>query len=133
MKEWSKEAIAKLRGDITVNVVKGFRAQRMVDQIQADAGVTKRKAQFLARQETSLLVSKFREERYKDVGLVEYEWSTGGDERVRKDHKDLDGRIFRYDSPPIVDRATGRRGNPGEDFNCRCIAIPVFREAKTNA
>ena len=43
--------------------------------------------------------------------------------------------MFSYDDPPemwymtkhgIV--YTGRRCNPGEDYGCRCVALPIFDE-----
>jgi SPP1 gp7 family putative phage head morphogenesis protein len=124
---WKEEQIQRLRDQVNQAVIEGFRADSMLDTIQAEYGVTKRKARFLARQETSLLVSKYREARYTEAGLKEYKWSTSHDERVRPDHKVLDKRHFSWDSPPVVDTATGRRANPGEDFGCRCVAIPVLR------
>jgi SPP1 gp7 family putative phage head morphogenesis protein len=44
-----------------------------------------------------------------------YIWRTTGDEKVRKDHEVLDGKIFEYGKTPI-----GK--NPGGDYNCRCVA-----------
>ena len=72
------------------------------------------------------MVSKYRQIRYEDVGIRRYMWSTSGDVRVRHDHKELNGKIFYFDNPPITDKATGARNNPGEDFGCRCVAIPVM-------
>lgn len=129
IKEWQDEAIIRLRQRIEANTMEGFRSDRMVESIMAEDGVSRRKAEFLARQETSLLVSKYRQASYQEVGLNEYEWSTSHDARVRHDHRELNGRIFRFDNPPITDQATGARNNPGEDYNCRCVAIPIFRES----
>lgn len=126
IKGWTQENTKSLREKIEKNALAGQRAENMVKLIQDNYGVSENKAKFLARQETSLLMSKFREERYKDVGIQKYKWSTSGDQRVRDDHKHLDGKIFFFSSPPIVDKRTGRRGNPGEDFNCRCTARPMW-------
>lgn len=139
IKKWSAQSIFDLRQDVMQNAFAGFRSENMINMIQGTHDVSKRKAKFLARQETSLLMSKFREERYKDVGVSRYKWSTSHDGRVRGspaaraenpsatgDHYHLDGKIFFFSSPPVVDPRTGRRANPGEDYNCRCIARPVF-------
>lgn len=123
---WTRENTVALREKVEKNAYAGQRAGNMVKMIKDNYGVAENKAKFLARQETSLLMSKFRETRYKDVGIQKYKWSTSGDQRVRDDHKHLDGKIFFFSSPPIVDKNSGRRGNPGEDFNCRCIARPVW-------
>ena len=128
IKEWEEEAIFRLRDQVEANAFSGFRADKMVARIQAEAGVSKRKAEFLARQETSLLVSKYREVKYTDAGIDMYQWSTSHDDRVRHRHKELDGRIFKFSDPPITDNATGARNNPGSDYNCRCTCIPIFNE-----
>jgi SPP1 gp7 family putative phage head morphogenesis protein len=124
---WRDEQIERLRWAVQENVKEGFRADKMARVLEAEYGVTRKRARFIARQETSLLVSRYRQLRYTEAGLNEYIWSTSGDERVRQDHKDLNKRRFSWDSPPVVDKATGRREHPGCDFGCRCIAIPVMR------
>jgi SPP1 gp7 family putative phage head morphogenesis protein len=123
---WTRDNTVELRKKIEKNAYSGQRAANMVKLIQDNYGVAKSKAQFLARQETSLLMSKFTEERYKDVGVQKYKWYSSLDQRVRDDHKHLDGKTFFFSSPPVVDKRTGRRGNPGEDFNCRCVARAVW-------
>ncbi len=123
---WAQDNIVRLRGAVQQNAFGGHRAQNMVKMIQSNYGVALSKAKFLARQETALLMSKFREQRYKDIGITRYKWSTSHDARVRDDHKDLDGKIISWSSKPVVDKKTGRRAHAGEDFNCRCIARPVW-------
>lgn len=126
IQSYTDDAILRLRQLVTETATKGVRAEQLAKLIEAERGVTKRKARFLARQETSMMVSSFREERYGEAGVTQYVWDTSGDERVRPDHKILDGRVFRFDEPPVSDRATGARNNPGHDFNCRCVAKPVL-------
>lgn len=122
---YTDDAVQRLRKTVEEAAIKGVRAEALARMIEGDRDVTRRKAKFLARQETSLMVSKFRQERYSEAGLTTYKWSTSGDERVREDHRLLDGKAFRFDQPPVTDRATMARNNPGEDFNCRCLALPV--------
>lgn len=126
IQKWHDEQVLRLRSVVAKNVEKGYRSENLIQSIQQEQGVSYNKAKFLARQETSLMVSKYRQIRYEEIGVRKYQWSTSHDERVRPDHKALQGRIFRFDEPPITDRATGARNNPGEDFNCRCVAIPVL-------
>lgn len=126
IQKWSEEAILDLRTDVEANASEGYRFDRLVPRIQHRYGVSQNKARFLARQETALLTAKHREVRFVDAGLNEYVWRITHDAHVRPDHKALHGRRFRYDSPPVVDQATGRRGNPGQDYNCRCVDEPVL-------
>lgn len=125
VKNFTAEQIQELREKVQQNLFAGGRADRLVGMIEAQFGVNQRKARFIAENETSLAVSKFREERYKALGSREYVWSTSHDNKVRHDHKVLDGRTFSWDSPPVVDSPTGRRRNPGEDYNCRCVSRPI--------
>lgn len=126
IRNWVDENVIKLRQQVQSHALNGGRAEGLVKLLQENYGQSKAKAKFLARQETSLLMSKFQETKMREVGVVSYKWSTSHDERVRHDHALLDGKIFRFDDPPITNRKTAAKNNPGEDFNCRCIAVPWF-------
>lgn len=125
IKNFAAQEIPELRTMVERSAFAGGRAKDLSRLIEARYGVSKRKARFLAENETSLIVSKYREERYKEIGSNSYKWATSHDSLVRHDHAVLNGRTFSWDSPPIVDQSTGRRCNPGEDYNCRCVAMPI--------
>lgn len=125
--DWSNENILKLRTEVMQHAFKGGRAESIKKLIQKNYDVSLDKARFLARQETSLLMSKFRESRYKDIGSNQYKWNGANDERERPDHKLLNGTIHSWNDPPVTNRQTGARNHPGEDFGCRCTAIPIVK------
>jgi len=125
IKDLSEKNIKNLRQTVEKNAMQGFRAENLVEDIHKNYGVSKTKAKFLARQETSLLMSQHKEQRYKSVGIRKYRWSATRDKRLRDRHAELDGEIFTWDNPPIVDKKTKRTAHPGEDYNCRCRAIPI--------
>lgn len=118
IKKWSEESIRELRTIVEENAAAGYRFDVLVDKIQNRYDVSRTKAEFLARQETSLFISKHRQQKFEDAGVTSYIWQTAGDARVREDHAKLDGREFEYANPPIIDESTGMKGNPGEGFNC---------------
>lgn len=136
IKKWNNEQVQRLRDAVSKIQFTGYNKSSLRDILMYEWNVSKNKAQFLSRQETSLLLSKFRREQNLKAGVRKYKWSTSLDERVRPEdgnkftpgnnHKRLHGKVFFYGDPPIVDTKTGRRAEPGEDFNCRCIAIPVI-------
>ena len=82
--------------------------------------MSRRKARFLARHETSLLVSEYRETKYIELGIERYSWSTSMDTKVRDTHKKLHGKIYYFKYPPVVNKKGDRKGH-GKDFGCRCI------------
>lgn len=125
IKNFLATEIPELRKEVQANVDAGGRPDKLVGIIQSRYGVTKRKAAFLAEQEASLYISKFREARYRELGIRRYVWATSHDERVRPDHRVLEGTTHSWDSPPVTNRSTGARNHPGEDYGCRCRPIPV--------
>lgn len=125
VKEFSKKAILDLRDDVEENAQAGLRFSTLIDRLERRHEITRTKAKFLARQETALYMSKFRKAQFGEMGITHYRWMVTHDDKLRDAHKDLHNRIFRYDDPPIVDPHTGRRANPGEDFNCRCVDQPI--------
>jgi len=126
IKNWTADNILKLRQDIATNAFAGRRSADLVKTIMDNRKVGKAKATFLARQETSLLMSKYHESRYRDIGSTGYIWDGADDERERQDHRDLNGKQFSWDSPPVTNRRTGARNHPGEDYGCRCVPIALI-------
>ena len=132
VKNFTESEITKLRRTIQKNAFAGQRYGGIISTIQDSYGVSVNKAKFLARQETSLLLTKFKETRYTDSGVDEYIWGCVAGSRnhqVRPWHKALEGKKFRWDDPPITSKPGDpvKRNNPGQDFNCRCFAKPVVR------
>lgn len=111
-------------------VQEGFRTGKtttaIVKEIQHTYGVDKRRARLIARDQIAKLNSDLTKTQQTDAGVNQYTWSTSGDSRVRDGHRRLNGKKFSWDDPPVVDAKTGRRAHPGEDYQCRCVALPVF-------
>lgn len=127
IQDWTKQNILQLRKEIQAPILGGARAESFHELLQENYGVSKRKAKFLARQETSLLMSKYHETSCANLGITQYRWGGANDERERPDHKALNGKVFSFTDPPVTDKRTGARNNPGEDYNCRCVAIPILQ------
>lgn len=137
IQDFARDEIKQLRGLVERNTFEyGLRRETLVADIERRYGVTAAKAKTLARQEVSLAVAAYQEKRYVDAGLKKYQWrcvnnppAPRGQKQplhaVRPDHWDLNGQVFSWSSPPIVDKRTGRRAHPKQDYNCRCAAIPI--------
>lgn len=125
VKNWTPEQVTRLR-EMVERYQTSSSNESLTDMIMKEWDVSANKANFLARQETSLFFSKFSMNRASSAGVRRYRWSTSHDGRVRERHKELNGTIHSVDDPPVVDLKTGRRAHPGEDYNCRCAAIWVL-------
>ncbi len=116
--------LGKMKETIVEGYSKGLTAKDIAALIQQNYDMSANHARFIARDQMAKLSSDITRKEHEDAGVTRYEWSDSGDERVRDSHRRLNGKIFRYDNPPETDG--GRHCNPGQDFNCRCVAIPVF-------
>lgn len=119
-----KKSLTNIKEQIYEDYMNGRTTTNIIKDLQRQYGMDKRHAQLIARDQTAKLNSQITQSQQRDAGVSKYKWSTAGDARVRDSHSDLDGEIFSWDDPPETDN--GRRCHPGEDYQCRCCAIPVF-------
>ncbi len=145
IRRWVDENVVKIQSihsstldDMHDIILKGYLEGKTTSRIQKDIQeryrVNRNKARMLARDQVSTLNAQITQLQQKDAGCDRYRWSTSKDGRVRDCHAELDGKIISWDDPPemwyetksmgIV--YTGRFCHPGEDYCCRCVAIPVF-------
>lgn len=130
IEDFTQKEITELRSNLMKSAFEGDRYGAAVKTIEASYGVTERKAKFLARQETSLLMTKFKQTRYQAAGVDTYKWGCVGGSKnhpVRPWHRALEGKVFRWDDPPVTTKPGEaiRHNNPGQDYNCRCFARPM--------
>jgi SPP1 gp7 family putative phage head morphogenesis protein len=104
---------------VTRSFTSGLRHEELAQQISARFGVAERHARLIARDQIGKISGQVNAARQKELGIRRFTWRTVGDERVRDEHKDLNGQVFSFDDPPS-------EGLPGEPINCRCSAEPVF-------
>lgn len=117
---WGDDKIKSLRAKVEDNVKSGKRYSEIVDVIVRDYNTSPKRAQFIARQETMLLTTEMKLQKYEKAGVKKFIWHARHDSKVRDLHKHLDGKVFSFDDPPIIDERTGQRGFPGQSFGCRC-------------
>lgn len=115
------QSLDQIEGLVQRGLRSGTRPSEIAGQIRERYGVTERRAQLIARDQTSKLNGQLTELRQKSIGVTRYIWSTSQDERVRPDHAERDGKEFAWSDPPDD-------GHPGQPINCRCVALPVLDE-----
>lgn len=106
-------------------LTQGKRANVLAKQVLATGEVTKSRAMTIARTETSRTASILQQVRAESVGSEGYIWRTVNDIDVRDLHEDLEGKFFKWISPPVAG-SNGERAHPGEIYNCRCTAEVVL-------
>lgn len=120
------DSLRKMKDIVQEGYRTGKTTTAIMKEVQRAYGIDKRHARFIARDQIAKLNGDLAKQQQQDAGVSEYYWSTSGDSRVREGHRRLNEKKFRWDDPPIVDVKTGRRCHPGQDYECRCVALPVF-------
>ena len=104
------------------SVHSGLRVEELQKELMQLDGVSKRRAEVIARDQTGKYNGKMTEIRHESIGVKSYTWRTTGDERVRPQHRARDGKSFSYAKPPTD-------GPPGQAVQCRCWADPDLEAA----
>jgi SPP1 gp7 family putative phage head morphogenesis protein len=106
----------------------GDAPSKISQRIRKATGITRRRAEEIARDQTAKITGEITERRQKQAGVSYFQWITSRDERVGDDHRRAARRdvgygpgVYRWDKPPP-------EGVPGNSTrpNCRCTAKPVF-------
>lgn len=131
-----KNASEDMRKKIENTIIQGARTGKRPEEIEKDlAGVFKAnrsRLKLIARDQVSKLYGQINKKRAEDIGSTQYMWETAGDERVRKSHADNDRKRMKWSNSNVefsggkwVTRA-GYKGIPGEDYQCRCVALVIL-------
>lgn len=132
------DEVLRFRNKVLPNIRKGISRKELQQYIGARLNIGRERAKFIARQETSLFTSKLKQVQYKSAGIEKYRWKaiggSSGDGRTRESHMEANGKEFFWDhaknmnNPFRVVNGEGQPVHPGEDFNCRCQAVPIVDE-----
>jgi SPP1 gp7 family putative phage head morphogenesis protein len=106
-------------------IIYGARPERLAEEIEARYGVSESRARLIARDQTLKFHGDLVKDKQTKAGIDRYVWTTSSDERVREMHAELDGTEQSWSEDPVTN-PQGDTNCPGRDYQCRCIAYPVF-------
>jgi SPP1 gp7 family putative phage head morphogenesis protein len=119
----------QVEGSVMRAVVAGGDLQQMTRDLQKQFGVTRRRAEFIARDQSSKATAAITRTRYIDLGIEEAIWMhSAAGKTKRPTHVANNGKRFNirtgwFDPDPKVRRHI----QAGELINCKCTARPVIR------
>jgi SPP1 gp7 family putative phage head morphogenesis protein len=119
IKTLARDTVTQIETTIQREFRKGTDHRKIARDIRDRLDVAQNRARFIARDQVAKLNGQLTRLTQTEMGIAEYIWQTAMDERVRDTHRAKQGKRFRWDSPP------SDTGHPSEDFNCRCVALPV--------
>lgn len=99
---------------------------------------TKNKSKFIARNETGNLNGAIQRTQMEGAGFRYYKWMCMLDGVTRDTHRSMNGLVCDWDDDTVYSDDGGKTwkkrtgsmfiGQPGQDYNCRCTAIPFDTE-----
>lgn len=125
IKDISAEQHRRIKELVDEAQTTGMRVETLAKRLEDELGIAKRRARLIGRDQVLKANAKLTQDRMQAAGFKRYRWSSGTDARVRPMHRELDGQVFSWDDPPVTN-PQGDRNHPGQDYQCRCGAIPVF-------
>lgn len=125
-----EQYLNQVQSIVMSNMRSGLRPSSITKQLSEQFGITKRRAALIARDQTSKANGELAKQRQEDVGFKFFKWKTADDARVRDSHEKLENQdigfgkgVYKWDNPPKNEK--GVPIIPGQEINCRCVAIPV--------
>lgn len=118
----------EIEGEVMRSIQSGRGMADLQPFLENRHGVSKRRAALIARDQTSKATTAINRARMQGLGVKKFKWlhSAGGKEPRPLHLNTLNGKIFSFDDPPVIDERTGERGLPGQLINCRCRMVPVI-------
>src|SRR5690606_488328 len=105
---------------VLTNMRTGLLPREVAKQIEAEYGVTQRRARFIARDQTAKINGELTKQRQIDAGYEYFKWLDSDDERVRARHRKIAEAdvgygpgVYRWDDLPKGD--DGQPIQPGSD------------------
>ncbi len=146
VKNWKSKEIGLMRQDIAQMVQGGARTETISKYIQNRWGIAERKAEFLARNESSIAGSVIKATHYQDMGCTHFMWLKSTSREKRPLHLEYAKKtgnqygiggtnIFSFADPPIIEQVkagesyipkpNGQKGLPGQIYNCSCNLVGI--------
>lgn len=112
-----------------------------IKDVSSVFGKLDNRVKIIARNEVSTINAQITQARQQRLGIDMYIWHDSDDERVRKSHAVMDGKVCRWDNPNVYADSVksakegkwkqrsslgGVQKHTGEDYLCRCTAEPVI-------
>lgn len=130
IKSLADDTVKGIQQVVYNNSIAGNSVKTLRADLQKQFGISDKRAKLIARDQASKLNSDLNKIRQEQAGVTEYGFSTSRDERVRANHKAMEGRTCKWSDATVYKADDGswrsRSGiggvslHPGQDIQCRC-------------
>lgn len=124
------EFIPNVQQDVMRSITQGRGLQDLISDLDKREVKVKNWSKNVARDQTRKAYATVNRVRLQEAGVRKFKWiHSGGSNEPRQHHlkrwpAGLNGGIFSFDDPPIIDPKTGEKGLPGQLPFCGCTFAP---------
>lgn len=116
-----QQYLTQIEGHVMRSITQGFRMDRLVQDLEKQRGITKRRANIIARDQSRKAHAAIQRSRQLDLGITEGVWlHSGGGKVPRQSHKAFSGKVFDITKGHDFGDGFGPV-LPAESPNCRCV------------
>lgn len=116
----------QITGAVMRSITSGLGVGHIEEELNKYRGMTKRRARNIALDQTRKAYNSINLRNMQDAGVRKFEWlHSGGSQRPRKYHMELDGQIFDLDKGAPNEDGTGYI-YPGQEPYCHCRMAAVI-------
>lgn len=126
IKSIPQEYLNRVEGAVYRSITHPEGRDYLIKEIKRTNQVTTKRANMIAGDQTRKVNMALTAGRMKKVGVKKFEWVHVPSSHPRKLHVHLNGKICKWDDPPVIQRNPTIKGYPAQLINCKCQAIPVF-------
>lgn len=116
------DLVKRIQFVTTNSLISGETVGSLQKKLKAEFELSDNRARLIARDQTNKLNADLNRIRQQQAGVNEYDWMTARDERVREDHRRVNGERYKYGETT----GTNSGAEPGQDIQCRCLAQAVI-------
>lgn len=121
-----QKAFLEIEGLVMRGARTGYDAGRLTDELQKRFGVTRRRAEFISRDQMNKATEALSRVRMQELGIAEAVWiHSGTPKQPRPTHLKFNGQVFQLDQG-LYDADAHRYVQPGELPNCYCTKRPLI-------
>lgn len=128
IKSIAQQHLTQVEGIVARSVQNGRDLGYLSKELQAQFGVTKRRAALISRDQNAKATAVISRVRQQEVGITHARWqhSHGGKEPRPSHVKASRDRVIFTLAEGWLDPAINKRIWPGTEINCRCVSQPVL-------
>lgn len=124
IKSIGQQHLTQVEGYVMRAVQAGSDLGTLAKELEAGYGITKRRAQNLARSQNFMANSTMVKVRQRELGITKAKWlHSAGGRTPRPEHVAFSGKLYDVEKGAFLE---GKWTWPGREPNCRCVSISVI-------